>query len=347
MITRRATAKGPFRRLAERLARTALVLAAMTLVGVIGLRITTGADLFDCLYLSVITLTTVGYGEVIELNTAGRWFIMAYLMTSLGVVTYSAFTLGGLLLSPELQASWRQQRMTAAIDRMNGHYIVCGLGRMGQIICEYLHQRQQPFVVIDHDEAKTIPLCTAEGWKYVLGDATDDQTLMTAGIDRAHALAAVLPTDADNVYVTVSAHMIAPKLQIIARASSQKAVEKLQHAGASRVVSPFSSGAAKMARFMLTPNVEDLIEIVDSRGQGLELADVQIGNDSPYVGKTLSESRLRELGVLVVGVRKVTGGHIMMPPGNYRLQAGDSIFAFGSLEAVHEVIGRSDAPSPE
>jgi voltage-gated potassium channel len=321
------------------LARTVLILLALTLVGVAGLRLTTGADWFDCLYLSVITLTTVGYGEIIELNSAGRWFIMVYLVTSLGVVTYSAFTFGALLFSAELQSSWRQQRMNAAIEQLSGHYIVCGMGRMGRIICDYLHQRQQAFVVVDNDETRIASICEPLGWLFVVGDATDDQTLFDAGIDRAQALAAVLPTDADNVYVVISAHMLSPTLQIIARASSQKAVEKLQHAGASRVVSPFSSGAVKMARFMLTPSVEDIMEVVDSRGQGLELADIQIHADSPYVGRSLRESDLRAKGVLVVGVRKVSGEHVMMPPSHYRLQVGDNIFAFGSPEAVNAVIG--------
>ena len=163
-----------------------------------------------------------------------------------------------------------------------------------------------------------------------------------AGIGHARSLATVLATDADNVYVVLSARMLASGLQIIARASDEKAVEKMQRAGATRVVSPFSTGAVKMARFMLTPTVEDFFEITDTRGHDLELADVQITENSPYVGKKLMETDLREKGVMVVGIRRANGERLMPPPGTAVLMPGDSLFAFGSSAAVNGMIGESE-----
>ena len=152
----------------------------------------------------------------------------------------------------------------------------------------------------------------------------------------------MLPTDADNVYVVLSARMLAPNLQIIARESDEKAVEKLQRAGATRVVSPFSTGAQKMARFMVTPSIEDFLEIADSRGNELELADVHISAGSAFIDRQLQETDLREKGVMVIGIRRADGERLMPPPGSAVIQEGDSLFAFGSADAVNRLIGDNE-----
>jgi voltage-gated potassium channel len=210
---------------------------------------------------------------------------------------------------------------------------------MGTEICRYLHHRKSQFVVIDVNEERLLQTAAEHNWVYLVGDATDDEVLQKAGIDRARGLASVLPSDADNVYVVLSARMLSPKLQIIARATEEKAVEKLSRAGATRIVSPFASGAVKMARFMLNPSIEDFLEIADSRGNDLELADVQITADSPYAGKQLVDTDLRERGVMVIGIRRATGERLMPPPGTAMLQPGDCLFAFGSAGAINSVIG--------
>jgi voltage-gated potassium channel len=211
----------------RQIAGIVLLLCGLTVIGTVGLRITTEAPWFDCLYMAVITLTTVGYGESVPLGTAGRVFIIGYLAIGIGVFTFSAFTLGSLLVSAELHGLWRRRRMQMAVDRLSGHFIICGCGRMGTIIGEHLETRQQPFVIVDRDEQRLNAICEPRGWKSVAGDATDDRTLLAAGVDRAQSLAAVLPTDADNVYVVLSARMLATELQIIARASDLKAIGKL------------------------------------------------------------------------------------------------------------------------
>jgi len=229
--------------------------------------------------------------------------------------------------------------MEREIAKFSNHFIVCGQGRMGTEICRYLHLRKSPFVVIDVNEEKLLQTAAEHNWIYLVGDATDDEVLQRAGIDRARGLASVLPSDADNVYVVLSARMLAPKLQIIARATEEKAVDKLTRAGATRIVSPFTSGAVKMARFMLNPSIEDFLEIADSRGNDLELADVQITADSPYAGKKLVDTDLRERGVMVIGIRRAGGERLMPPPGTATLEPGDCLFAFGSAQAINSVIG--------
>jgi voltage-gated potassium channel len=212
---------------------------------------------------------------------------------------------------------------------------------MGGTICERLHARHKPFVVVDTNEQKPRAACGDRNWQFVVGDATDDRVLLHAGIERARALATVLPTDADNIYVVLSARLLSNKLEIIARASREAAAEKIKRAGANRVVSPYCTGAEKIARFMLNPSIEDFLEIADSRGQDLELADVQVAPDSPYVGRKLSETDLRDLGVIIVGIRRKSGERLMPPPGHSVIEAGDSLFAFGSSTAVNRMIGES------
>lgn len=318
------------------------LLLSLTVAGTLGFRILTGQPWLDCLYQAIITLTTVGSREPDPLSDATKVFIIAYLVCGLGVFTYSAFQLGQAVFSIQMRAMLERRRMQNAINQLRDHFIICGHGRMGHAICDYLEQRGKPFIAIDVNEELLLQSADAHGWLYIVGDSTDDDVLLSAGIERARALASVLPTDADNVYVALSAGMLNQNIQIIARASEEKAIEKLQRAGATKVVSPFSSGAEKMARFMLNPIIEDFLEIADAQGNELELADVQITADSPYVGKRLMETDLSEKGVMVIGIRRADGERLMPPQGTAIIKAGDSLFAFGSAGAVNAMIGESE-----
>lgn len=324
----------------RRIITMAALLALWTAVGTIGLCLIEGASWFDALYMVVITLSTVGYEDSIGLSDAGRAFIMLFLVCGLGIFTFSAFQIGQWIVSRELWSLREGRRMEREIAKLTNHFIVCGQGRMGTEICRYLHLRRNPFVVIDVDEERLLQTAGEHGWVYIVGDATDDDVLQKAGIERARSLASVLPTDADNVYVVLSARMLAGKLQIISRATEEKAVEKLARAGATRIVSPFTSGAIKMARFMLNPTIEDFLEIADSHGTELELADVQITESSPYAGKRPNETDLHAKGVMVVGIRRPSGERLMPPPNTTLIQPGDCLFAFGTTEAINSVIGQ-------
>jgi voltage-gated potassium channel len=232
--------------------------------------------------------------------------------------------------------------MQESIDSMRGHFIVCGCGRMGETICRYLGQRKKPFVVIDIDEERLVNACEANNWMYLAGDSTDDAVLLKAGIEYANSLASVLRTDADNVYVVLSARMLNSEMQIISRASEEKAIEKMETAGANRVISPFSTGAMKIVRFMLNPSIEDFLEIADSSGNDLQLADIQIGDDSPLIGQQLRDTNLRDQGVMVIGIYRANGERLMPPRGADRINAGDSLFAFGNSESVTRLISGND-----
>ncbi len=323
---------------------TVALLIAITLTGTVGFKffsLSPNTTWIDCLFMTVTTMTTVGYGEVVELGQAGRLFVIVFLMAGFAIFSYGVVEIGQWIFSAEMRIYLEKRRMDKEIQTLQNHFIVCGFGRMGWTICEHLRERDKPFVVIDTDDAVLRAGCAGRNWVYVVGDASDDHVLMQAGIARAKALATVLPTDADNVYVALTARLLSSRLEIIARASDEAAALKLERAGANRVVSPYSTGAQKIARFMLNPNIEDFLEIADHKGQDLELADVQISADSPYVGKKLMETDLRELGVMIVGIRRRNGERLMPPPGNAVIETGDCLFAFGSTVAVNRMIGEA------
>jgi len=324
----------------RRLLFSLALLLSFTVVGMVGFRLVEGWDWLQCLYEAIIIMTTVGLSATrqTELRDVTKVFIIVYLVMGIGIFTYCASQLGQYLVNLQLSGLLERRRMDRMIERISGHYVICGFGRMGKEICRYLESRRKPFVIIDNDASKFETDAREQNWPFLVGDATDDAVLVKAGIHRAKSLATVLPTDADNVYVVLTARLLNDKLQIIARASDEKAIDKLQRAGATRVVSPFTSGAVKIARFMLNPSIEDFLEVTDDRGSQLELADVMISANSPYVGKQLIDTDLRERGIMVIGIRRANGERLMPPPGSAEIRVGDSLFAFGSSQSVNEMI---------
>lgn len=321
-----------------------LLLTSLLVCGTLGFRLLTDHTWLESAYLATITMTTLGSRDAAE-SPEAMLFVMAYLFVGLGMFTYGAFQLGQLIINTDFRRMLERRRMSQEIEQLKNHFIVCGLGRMGAAMAEYLSARHQQFVVIERQDEVIAEECRSRDWLFIQGDATDDAALQKAGIQRAKGLATVLPTDADNVYVVLSARMLSPKLQIVARASDDSAVQKLQRAGATRVISPFSSGAIKMARFMLNPSVEDFLEITDDRGSDLELADIQVSLGSPYIGKQLAETDLRQQGVMVIGIRRSTGERLLPPGGATVIQAGDSLFAFGNAAAVQRMITQAAPPT--
>ncbi|MCA9116110.1 MAG: potassium channel protein, partial [Planctomycetaceae bacterium] len=329
---------GPLREITHVL----LLLLGLTLGGTLGFRLIEGADWLDCLYMAVITLTTVGFEHTVVPGPNGKIFIICYLMVGLGAFSYSAFQLGQWIVNSQLRLVLERRKMEKKTARMEGHHIVCGLGRMGTTICEYLQQRGRPFVVIDHDEEQLIRICSERSWVYLAGDATSDETLLAAGIERARSLATVLATDADNVYVVLSARLLNEKLQIVSRALDEKAIEKMERAGANRVISPFSSGAVRIARCMINPGIEDFLEVNVARNSQLELAELLMDESNPWVGSRLKELNLDSHGLVVVGVRRADGTCYVPPDGSTVILVDDTLFTFGSSDALNSVMAQSD-----
>lgn len=311
-----------------------LLILTLLLLGAVGVHLLTGLGPVDSFYHAVILLTTVGYSEPQPLTTGLKLFIVSYLAFGLGLFTYSAFQFGQILVSTDLQRYWGQRRMDSRIEKTRNHFIVCGYGRMGSTLCEYLHSRRQPFVVVDQDEDVLDEEFHRHQWLFVLGDSSQDETLERAGIRRARGLTTVLPTDADNLYVVLSARLLNPDMPIVARASDDRAAQKILQAGATRVMNPFSSGAIRMARFMLSPSIENFVEVTESQGVDWEIADVQVPEASALVGRKLSETGLRDSGIMLLGVCQASGEKFFPPPAHLVIRPGDKLFAFGNSDGV-------------
>lgn len=317
--------------------RVVLVLLILTLAGALGFSLIEDWGFFDGLYMSVITLTTVGYNEVHPLSEAGRAFAMVYLIVGLGVYMYGAVALGEFVVRAQLGDWLGQKKMMATLGKMQDHFIVCGLGRLGRSLCEELEERRLPFMVIDSSE-EIAESCKERSWAYLVGDATEDEVLRAAGIDRARGIACTLPSDAENLFVVLSARLLRKDLLILSRATTEKDAEKLRRAGANKVISLYITGAAKMAQLLATPHVEDFFEVVTSRGKAFELAELRVAADAPYVGEPLSSSGLRERGVMVVGIRRASGELSMPPDPADVIRGGDLLIVLGNSEVVQGLL---------
>ncbi len=326
--------------------RLLLLLVAVPLIGAGGIMaIEPKYTALDALYMAVTTITTVGFGEIHPLHTGGRIFIMCYLIIGLGTFSYGLIQFGEQAYRAKLSDWLARRKMDTAINSMKGHFIVCGFGRMGKAICRRLAEQGLDFVAVDRDE-DALADCRERGWPWLVGDATDDDTLKTAGIDRARGLTTVLGNDADNVYLTLSAHLLAPDLMIVSRASDEQSVQKMKKAGATRVVGLHDTGAAKMAQLMINPNLDRLVKVFEDKGLEMDMAEIEVAADAPYAGQTLVETDFRDRGITVVAIRRSDNELLLPPPATTTIRPGDLLIAMGRSEKVAEFVKSTWAPTP-
>lgn len=321
-----------------------LALGALTAMGTFGYMTICGMGFNDALYMTVITLTTVGYREVGPLGTGGQYFTMLLLIGGLGIVLYSATMVAREVIEGELQQVFGRRKVQRQIERMTEHIIVCGFGRMGRIVCKELDAKPAQFVVIDRD-ADALRHAEGEGYACVTGDATEDGVLTAAGIDRAQGLVAALPKDADNVYVTLSARELNPRLVIVARAEDERSERKLLHAGATRVVSPYVIGGSRMAHALLRPAVLEVIDLATHySSMELQIEEVLVNAGGFCDSATVAESGIREtLGLIVIAIKRAGGEMLFNPPPSACIEAGDRLVLMGQIGTLREVERRFKA----
>lgn len=295
-------------------------------------------SLFDSLYMTVITLTTVGYGETHVLSTRGRVFTIFLLLGGVFALFYAATELLRLVISGELQDYLGRHLMSRTLAGMKNHLVVCGCGRMGRFVCQEFSKQGLDYVVIDRqpDFARNFVLPHALA---ITGDATSDATLKEAGVERARALITVLASDADNLYITMSARLLNDKLFIVARAEAELAEEKLKRGGANRVVSPYAIGGFRVAQAVLRPAVVDFIELATrTEHLDLQIEETRIEEGSRLAGATVLDSRVRQdLGVIIVAIKKPEGRMIFNPPGDAVMVVGDVLIALGHRQQLDQL----------
>jgi voltage-gated potassium channel len=302
-------------------------------------------SLLDSLYMTVITLTTVGYGETHPLSPRGRLFTVLLLLGGVFTIAYSASEIFRAVISGEIRQLLGRQRMERSLATLQGHLIVCGYGRMGRQVAGEFSRHGLSFVVLDHQPEQLANFQLPHGYALV-GDATSDENLKHAGVDRARALVTVVSSDADNLYITMSARLLNEKLYIVARAEEEEAEQKLMRAGANRVVAPYAIGGSKVAQAVLRPSVVEFIDLATTTGHlELQIEETRLDPSSSLVGKTVISSGLRQkLGIIVVAVKKAQGPTLYTPPGDALLEVGDTLIALGrrpDLDRLDQLAGSS------
>ncbi|MCB9139639.1 MAG: potassium channel protein [Caldilineaceae bacterium] len=312
-----------------------LMLVALMGLGSAGYMLIEGWPLLDALFMTVITLSTVGYGQVHPLSITGEYFTIFLIVLGVGgaAYTFSAFT--NYIVAGELQGVLRKRRMVRRIQRMRDHYIICGYGRVGRQVTEGLAESGCEIVVIDLDEALTTELEEQE-ISFISGSATDDNVLQEAGIFRARGLCSCLPSDSNNVFVVLSARALNPEMKIIARSNSLESMPKLRIAGADQVMNPYLITGRRMAAELTAPTVVEFLDVMTRRGDlELRIEEIVVRKGSALDGNTIAGGRVRsDTGVNVLAARHQGGAVETNPDPNFIFYADDVLICLGTPDQL-------------
>ncbi len=310
-----------------------VMLLALVGLGTFGYYIFEPMPLFEAFYMTIITMSTVGFSEVIPLTTVGRVITVLIIILGITVGTYTVSIIVQWLVGGEIQKVFGRKKLQKQIIELNGHFIICGFGRIGQIICKELFEEGIKFVVIEQD-ASAIEEIASLKFLFIEMDATSEEALLAAGILKAKGLVTAVNSDANNVFITLTAKGLRPDIFVLARASEEKNEEKLIKAGATRVVSPYLIGGRRMAHVLKRPTVVDFLDIATINNKlGLLMEEVKVRPGSGLVGKNLIESRLRQdFGIIIVAIKKSVNQMIFNPAPSETLDAGDVIVAIGQRD---------------
>ena len=322
----------------RRLIFALIIVIAIIAFGATGFRYFEQTSWLDSFYLSTQTVTTVGYGDIAPITPAGRVFAILLMLSGVGMVLYALTVLAQAVIQSEMVEAFSQRRKLKEMEKLEGHYIVCGAGRVGRRIIQNLQQQKLPHVVIETDEKRLSEIGSADS-HLIIGDATFEENLLKAGVMRAKGLATCLADDAANVYVVLTARGLNPDLHIVARAVEEQAEPKLIRAGASRVVAPTIIGSQSMARSLLKPAIADFMDSIVAETLDLVFEEIAIDAGSTYLGKHLKDTNLMsELSLLVVAIRSKDGNLAFHPNGETLINDGDLLLVIGKAESVQLLV---------
>ncbi|WP_330205434.1 potassium channel protein [Cyanobacterium sp. Dongsha4] len=330
-----------YQRLRKELIISSLGLAGVFIGGTLWYWLVEKWSLLDSAYMTMITLSTVGFGEVNPLDERSRLFTMGLILTGIIVIGYMVNRFTEAFLQGYFQQGIRLRQKRNVIDKLSGHYILCGFGRMGSYVAKEFTAEAIPFIILD-SEQEEVEKASQMGYLALQGDATLDECLLMAKIETAICVVAALSSDADNLYTVISAKALNPTIRAIARASTEEAVKKLERAGADAVVSPYITGGKRLASAALRPQVMDFVDGILSGGEkSIYLEEFLLDeNTCPCLGQTLIEAGLRaKSGALVVAIRRSNGILIAGPTGGSILEAGDSLICMGTAEQLRILNG--------
>ncbi|MEW6730596.1 MAG: potassium channel protein [Acidobacteriota bacterium] len=327
-----------------RLVTATILTIAVFCIGVLGYHLIEGWNLLDSLYMTVITLATIGYGEIHPLSSYGRIFTIMLILSGLGIMGYGLGITATFIVEGELGRLIRRRRMEKKIEKLENHFIVCGIGETGRSVVHEFIKTKTPFVIIESDSHRLDQLREDYDFSFVVGDATKDATLLAAGIERAQGLVSALHNDKDNLFVVLTARALNSRLRIVARVVDVESERKMIAAGANNVVSPNMIGGMRMASIMIRPAVVSFLDIMLSQQDiTLRLEEVRLPSGSKLIGHSLRDADIgRQTGLIVVAIKKHAGQYVYNPRSDTPLEVDDTLIVMGDVEKVrelHKIVG--------
>jgi voltage-gated potassium channel len=326
----------------KRILLWALSLLVFMVLGSVGFVWLEGLSFFDALYLTVLSLTTVGFGDIVPVTPAGRAYTMVLVLSGIGLMFYIVTSLARVVVEGEIKSALGKRKLLKHIKKLKDHYIICGFGRIGEIIARQLKERKIPLVIVESN-AELLSTLEETGYYFIAGDASKEEVLQEAGIERAKGLVAVVSSDANNVFITLTARSLNPNIFIVARGVEPGSEQKLIRAGADRVESPYELGGRKMAQTILRPNVTTFIELAMKEDVDLWMEEIVVNPASALVGLALKDSGIRQqMNTIVVSIKRASGEMLFNPSPGTQIFAGDTLIALGmrqSLEALEKMAG--------
>lgn len=317
-----------------------VIILLLFVVGIVGYMFVEGLSFADALYMTVITISTVGYGEVRPLSPEGRLFTVALIMTSFGSFAYTITELTKYVIDGEFRRLLLHLRVDRSISKLKEHTIICGFGRNGKQAYQTLTENGIRCVVVEQKKELLQDLIETDKILYVEGDATHDDVLIRAGIKEARALITTLPNDADNLFVVLTARVTNPKLKIISRASEDNSDAKLRHAGVDNVIMPDRVGGAHMAQLVIKPDVVEFIDMLTGQAKvDTHIEEIPCGAlPASYVGQNLRELNVRQnWGANIVGFKTAEGEYIFNPSPETRIQPHSKLFVLGTSKQISDM----------
>ena len=310
---------------------TGIIIAlCIVLFGTVGYILIEGWEFLDALYMTIITISTVGFSEVHHISKAGRLFTIVLVFFGVGFTLYIAAAVVQFMVEGRIRIILGRRRLEKKIDRMKNHYIVCGYGRIGRVLCKNLKRKPLDLVVVEKNPELT-SVMDADGVLYISGDAADEENLIRAGIKRAKGLVAVLASDADNVFLVLTARQLDPDLLIIARASQEESKSKLRAAGANTVESPYDMGAASMAHRIIRPTVTSFLALAFAhKRKDIQMEEIPVSASSHLVNVMLKDTGIRQkYNLIIIAIKKQDNSMLFNPSFEATIEVGDTVIAVG------------------
>jgi voltage-gated potassium channel len=314
------------------------ILILIIAAGTIGYMMIEGWPFVDALYMTVITISTVGFKEVNQVGEGGRIFTMVLVFSGVGFTLYVAAAVVQFMVEGRIRIIMGRRRLNKKIDRLKNHYIVCGYGRIGRVLCRHLKRANIDVAVIERDSGQ-IPVMDEDGVLYIVGEATDENSLIKAGIERAKAVVAALATDTDNVFLVLTARQLVPELLIMARASQETAKIKLRAAGANYVESPYEMGAVSMAHRIIRPTVTSFLDLAFAhKRKDIQMEEIPVSNASELVNVQLKDSGIRQnYNLIIIAIKKADGNMLFNPSFEAVIAPNDTVIAVGEVDNLQKL----------